>query len=159
MFRHTLYSEVVTIEAPREWVWSILVDIPSYGSWNPFTWRIDTTLELGAPVDLYVKMPKRGDRMQTEYVTRLEKPACLAWGMKMGSRLLLQAERQQVLTALSPTSCQYQTWDAFSGLLTPVVTGLFRSDIEGGFNAMAHALKGRAEATWRQHTPATASVS
>lgn len=149
MFEHTLYSRQVTIQAPRDWVWSILVDTQRYGEWNPFTWRVDTTLKVGDPVDLHVRMPKRGDRMQTENVTRVDKPTCLAWGMTMGAAPILKAERQQTLTALSEVSCRYQTWDAFSGLLTPVVTYFFEEDIVNGFNAMADALKIRAETTWQ----------
>ena len=29
-------SERVVIHAPRETVWSVLVDFANYGSWNPF---------------------------------------------------------------------------------------------------------------------------
>ena len=149
MFKRTLYSRIVTIQAPREWVWSILLDLPKYETWNPFTWRVDTTLEIGDPVDLYVRMPIRGDRMQTEYVTRVEKPGQLGWGMTMGCSLLLKAERIQHLTRVSDHVCEYQTWDGFSGLLTPLVCALFESDIVNGFNNMADALKQHAETTWK----------
>lgn len=150
MFTQTLYSDVVTINAPREWVWNILIDTPHYGDWNPFTYRVDTTLKIGDPVDLYVRMPIRGDRLQVEQVTRVEPPGVLAWGMKMGSRILLQAERPQILTAIGPDTCTYQTWDAFSGLLTPLVTALFRHDIVNGFNGVAYALKQKAESSWAE---------
>ena len=149
MFKRTLYSEIVTIAAPRDWVWSILIDTRKYGDWNPFTYRVDTTLTVGDPVDLYVRMPVRGDRLQTEYVTQVVKPAKLAWGMTMGCSLLLRAEREQLLTQVSPEITEYQTWDAFSGLLTPLVIGLFEMDITSGFNAMAVALKLQAEKTWQ----------
>ena len=39
MFTHTVYSDIVSIQAPREQVWSILVDTARYGEWNPFTYR------------------------------------------------------------------------------------------------------------------------
>ena len=145
MFTHTVYSDIVSIQAPREQVWSILVDTARYGEWNPFTYRVDTSLLIGDPVDLYVRMPIRGDRVQVERVTVVQQPERLAWGMKMGFNWLLQAERQQVLTATGPDSCQYQTWDAFSGLLTPLVIKLFGADIQNGFNGVARALKKRAE--------------
>ena len=47
-----------------------------------------------------------------------------------------QAEIDKLVTAES-----YQTWDAFNGLLTPLVVKLFERDIVDGFNACAHALK------------------
>lgn len=155
MFKKTLYSDQVEIHAPQQWVWSILIDLERYGEWNPFTYRVDSTLEIDAPVDLYVRMPIRGDRVQTEYVRIVEFPSTLAWGMHMGSRLLLKAQRQQQLDGVSPTCCRYQTWDAFSGMLTPVVTGLFGADIVNGFNRMAYALKVRAETTWQANNSAS----
>lgn len=145
MFEHTIYSRVVEINAPREQVWAILTDLKQYPQWNPFTYRVETTLAIGDPVDLYVRFKKRGEVSQKEQVRIVQKPERLAWGMKMGARFILCAQRDQVLTALDDRRCTYQTWDAFSGLLTPLVMALFKSDIEGGFNAMAEALKVRAE--------------
>lgn len=145
MFEHTIYSRVVEINAPREQVWDILTDLKQYPQWNPFTYRVVTTLAIGDPVDLYVRFKKRGEVLQQEQVRIVQKPERLAWGMKMLAPSILCAQRDQVLTALDDRRCTYQTWDAFSGLLTPLVMALFKSDIEGGFNAMAEALKVRAE--------------
>jgi hypothetical protein len=150
MLKHTIYSDIVDIRAPRDWVWSILVDTARYSEWNPFTHQVDTSLVVGDPVDLHVRMPIRGDRLQVETVTAVDKPERLAWGMKLGCNVLLKAERTQLLTATGPNSCRYQTWDAFSGLLTPVVTGLFGTDILNGFNGVAYALQQRAETTWNR---------
>lgn len=150
MLNHTLYSDIVDIQAPREWVWSILVDTTRYGEWNPFTHRVDTTLQVGDSIDLHVRMPIRGDRLQVETVTAVDRPERLAWGMKMGCNLLLKAERTQQLTAIGPNRCRYQTWDAFSGLLTPLVIRLFGTDILNGFNGVAYALQKRAEETWKK---------
>lgn len=147
MFEQTIYSRVVEINASRERVWNILTDLKQYPQWNPFTYRVVTTLAIGDPVDLYVRFRKRGEVTQKEQVCIVQKPERLAWGMKMGARFILCAQRDQVLTALDDGHCTYQTWDAFSGLLTPLVMALFRQDIEDGFNAMAAALKVRAENT------------
>ncbi|HVL01755.1 MAG TPA: SRPBCC domain-containing protein [Dongiaceae bacterium] len=146
MFEHTIYSRVVEINAPREKVWPILLDLKNYSQWNPFTYRVVTTLQIGDPVDLYVRFKRRGEVVQQEQVRIVQAPERLAWGMKMGADFLLRAQRDQVLTALDGNRCSYQTWDAFSGLLTPLVMVLFKQDIEDGFNAMADALKIRAEA-------------
>ena len=45
-------SDVVTIQAPAEWVWSILVDFERYSEWNRFCPQIKSTLELGAAVGI-----------------------------------------------------------------------------------------------------------
>ena len=145
MFNHTVISKQVTINAPRELVWDILVDLKSYGEWNPFTHRVDSTLKVGDPIDLYVRMPKRGDRMQRERVKAVVAPMKLAWGMSMGAELVLKALREQILVAVSDEVCTYQTTDKISGLLTPVVIKFFGEEMENGFNNMADALKVHAE--------------
>lgn len=138
-------SEKITIHAPIEKVWAILLDLPRYPEWNPFTYRVESSLVIGAPVDLYVRMRKRGERMQQEYVRTVEAPTRLAWGMTMGHATLLTALREQKLERIDRNSCIYHTTDAFSGVLTPLVMYLFGDDIEHGFNAVARALKVYAE--------------
>lgn len=145
MPEHTVYSDRVEIDAPIETVWQVLLDFKQYPEWNPFTYRVETDLQIGSPVDLYVRLPGRGSRLQTEYVREVSAPERLSWGMTMGADFLLRALRQQQLYRLSDSRCCYQSTDAFSGLLTPVVRLLFGNSIRNGFNAMAYALKQRAE--------------
>lgn len=145
MRERVIASEKIHINAPIERVWAILLDLPRYSQWNPFTYRVDSTLVVGDPVDLYVRMRKRGERVQREYVRTVEAPTTLSWGMTMGHAVLLTALREQTLERIDAKTCSYQTTDAFSGALTPLVTYLFGEDIEEGFNAVARALKAHAE--------------
>ena len=146
MFKHLVSSDVVHIDAPAERVWDILTDVAGYGEWNPFTTRVVTDLEIGAPVDLHVTVgPWRLKQRQT--IESVEPPRLLAWGTKMGHRLLLRTRREQRLDAVGTTRCRYLTTDAFAGILTPLVVVLFAKLIRNGFNAAALALKARAEAT------------
>lgn len=146
VFSHTVSSDTITINAPVEEVWAILVDLPRYHEWNPFTHRVDSTLKLGHPVDLHVRLPGRGARLQREYVRAVEKPERLAWGMEMLHRHLLSACREQRLESVADGRCRYVSTDAFSGWLTPLVVALFGRSIRDGFNACGLALKQRAEA-------------
>lgn len=145
MARHTVYSEVVEIDAPIETVWQVLLDFDSYPEWNPFTKKVETDLVIGNPVNLHVKMPRRINMVQVEYVREVTEPNTLSWGMTMGAEFLLVALREQHLKPLGDNRCSYHTTDAFDGLLTPVVKALFGGPIRDGFNAMAYALKRRAE--------------
>lgn len=145
MPERVIASEKIRINAPIEKVWAILLDLPRYPEWNPFTYRVDSTLAIGAPVDLYVRMRKRGERVQREYVRTVQAPTTLSWGMTMGHAVVLTALREQKLERIDAQSCSYQSMDAFRGALTPLVTYLFGEDIEEGFNAVARALKAHAE--------------
>ncbi len=150
MSKHTVSSEIVEICAPIDIVWKVLVDIEKYGEWNPFTYRVETSLKVGDPVDLYVRMPKGGDQIQRELVQIVDKPHTLAWGMKMGFEFILKAQRQQKIEIIDEQRCRFRTWDSFSGFMTPVVIRKFGDDMENGFNAMALALKERAESIVNQ---------
>lgn len=151
MFYHKITSDTVIINAPRQWVWNILTEIAHYPNWNPFTYKISGTLQLGQSLDLYVNMPKRGNRVQTEIVKEISAPQQIAWGMTLLTPLLLSALREQTLESITPEQCSYTTSDAFRGILSGVVFRLFYDDVYNGFNRVAYALKAHAEEQWQQH--------
>lgn len=151
MFHRKITSHTVTINAPRQWVWDILVDLKNYSKWNPFTPTIDGTLQLHKPLDLHVNMPKRGNRIQTEVVAEICAPHQLAWGMTFITPHLLSALRVQTLESLGEHCCSYSTSDTFQGALSVIVYKLFYNDVYNGFNQVAFALKARAETLWQDY--------
>jgi hypothetical protein len=134
----------VEIDAPIERVWEILNDVDRYGEWNPFTPRVESTLQIGAPIRLHVRLVGRRLMRRVEFVTR-NAPYTLGWEMKMGARFLLYAERVQVLTAIDEDRTRYRTADCFTGWLRPLVLGLFGKAMERGFVDCALGLKKAAE--------------
>jgi hypothetical protein len=141
MFKNTIYSDKVIINASKQEVWDFLCDLKNYPNWNPFTYQIDGHPVLGAKVALHVRMPVRGDRISTEVVKCANIDKTLSWGMTMLHPTLLIAQRDQKLTEINDKQCTYQTWDSFSGVLTPLVIGLFGKDMLNGFNSVAYALQ------------------
>src|SRR5262245_46609060 len=99
----TTIESAIEIDAPAEPVWAILVDIAAYPEWNPFTPRVDTTLEVGTPIVLHVAMRPGTKRiLQTEHVTVNDAGKReLGWAMKMGAPFVLRAQRIQRLEALA----------------------------------------------------------
>jgi len=140
-------SHTVTIEAPASVVWQVLIDLPSYSEWNPFTVKVESDLRLGEKVDLYLPKPKQADElmMQREYLKLIEPEQQLSWGMAMGHRWLLEARRDQYIEVIDSRSCRYHTTDSFTGLLTGLVMKSQGQWIKDGFDAIATALKKRAE--------------
>jgi len=134
----------ITIDAPIDRVWQILVDLDLYPQWNPFTPSVESSLEIGEAVVMDVRLV--GDRLmrRVEYVTRNE-PYILGWEMQMGPRFLLHAERCQVLTAQGDGRTHYLSEDRFTGWLTPLVVGLLGGAMRRGFGDCAWGLKKRAE--------------
>jgi hypothetical protein len=143
----TIIESAVEIDAPPERVWEILVDIGRYSEWNPFTPRIDSTLEVGTPCVLHVAMrPGKKHILQTEHVTRNDAAKReLAWSTTLGAAFVLHAERIQRLEPLPGGRTRYWTGDSFRGLLVPLVMALYRVHIQRGFDETARALKARAE--------------
>ena len=140
MFKQTIFSKKVTLNASRETVWEFLCDLKNYPNWNPFTFQVDGHPVLGAKVALHVHMPIRGDRVSNEVVKCADIDKTLSWGMTIIHPSLLIAQRDQKLTIINDHQCTYQTWDAFSGILTPLVVGLFGKDMQNGFDSVADAL-------------------
>ncbi len=141
----------IEIEAPRAHVWSILVDIPRYGEWNPFTPRIDTTLKIGEPVILHVAMKGRGQKTmrQPEVMTSFVEGEELGWGTTMVHRTVLHANRTQRLEDLGGGRTRYVSVDRFAGAIVPLVMALYGKHVQRGFDETARALKERAEAAAR----------
>ena len=140
----TIRSDPVTIEAPVETVWRVLTDFDRYGEWNPFTPYVKAELAMGAPVDMRVAMGAFRLK-QTEIICALEPPRRLAWRTTIGAHWLLHAVREQRLEALGEAACRYATTDEFRGVLMPLVMLPSGGFVRRGFNAVAWALKRRAE--------------
>lgn len=140
-------AATIDIDAPRERVWSILVDIPRYAEWNPFTPRIETTLKIGEPVILHVQMkPGQATMRQPEVMTSYVEGEELGWGTTMMHRTVLHANRTQRLTDLGGGRTRYVSVDRFQGAIVPIVMALYGKHVQRGFDETAAALKRRAEA-------------
>ncbi len=145
MFEQTIASPKVEINAPVEFVWDILVDLDKYGEWNPFVFRMESTLVVGSPIIIYVQMNARRKFVEKEQVTQFERHRRLAW-RGLYPQLLLSDERIQELVPLGNGKCSYYSYETFRGLATPFLMLAFKSDLQRGFDGVALALKRRAEA-------------
>ena len=74
-------SDRVTIAAPAELVWQVIVDFGSYGEWNTFCPSIEGKLALGEPLTMQVDLGN-GLQEQVESITVLEPPRQIVWSME-----------------------------------------------------------------------------
>ncbi len=136
----------IDIDAPPAAVWAVLVDLPRYPEWNPFTPKVEGRPEVGTDVVLHVAMkPGKPLLRQVERVTAAEPERELSWGTEMMAGYLLRAERKQYVEARPGGGARYVTYDTFEGPLVPLVMALYRAHIQRGFDETARALKRRAE--------------
>jgi hypothetical protein len=145
-------SASATIRAPIDRVWAILADTARYPEWSPFVVAVEGRIAVGETVTLVVAMhPGKDPIRQREKISMWDEGREIRWGVVMGHRVLLEAERYQRLTRISESETLYETSDGFSGILVPIVFALYRDKIQAGFDATARALKERAETQGTPH--------
>jgi hypothetical protein len=142
---HVLYRAEAEIAAPPALVWDVLMDLESYPLWNPYTIAMESTLRVGDPMVMAVKMNELLTLEQIEHIRVLEAGHKVCWGIETTTPELNSGERCQWLEALPDGGTRYVTEDLIEGLLNPVVLGLFDTDLQRGFDGVARGLKGRAE--------------
>ncbi len=147
----TIVSDTVEIDAPQDFVWSIVVDFPQYAEWNPYTFRVDTTLELGAEVLLHLPDPaKPGASFTTlEHMRVIDAPHHLQYDTGDSFAPML-ATRDQWVEDLGDGRSSYRTTDVFEGPGAEAVYAMQAEWVTAGFNATAYALKTYAEKRWSE---------
>lgn len=143
-------SLTVGIAAPAELVWAVLIDLQHYPQWNPFTVKVESSLRLGEPVNLYLPDPTRPGQLLhvIEQLVAFDSPRLLSWEMFANADNPDAARRDQVIEATGPASCRYYTTDLFLGPTAEQVMAQHGPWVKQGFDAVALSLKARAEALY-----------
>ena len=142
----------ITIAAPIDTVWAVMLDAGSYPQWNPFVIRLDLLgghpPSVGDRIRIYVEWANGGRTRTTERITAIEPPAGgaalleYAFGGPLAAIGMVRGRRQQRLTALDAGTTLYDTDETLTGWasrLAPIAR------VQDGFERHAAALKERAE--------------
>ena len=145
---NSVTSEPITISAPAELVWQVIVDFKRYGQWNEFCPSISGELKMGEPLVMQVNLGN-GLQEQVESLSCIEPPLKIAWAMENKPGDPVHAERFQEITPLDDRSCSYVSIDYFGGeMCGPMIEAMGKA-VEDGFNLCARNLKARAEALYQ----------
>ena len=135
----------IAIDASLERVWSLLVDFPSYPSWNPFVRSIEGRSEVGQSLNVFVQPPGSSGMRFRPTVLAVEANREFRWRGKFLLLGLFDGEHYFKLEAKRNGGLIFHHGELFSGILVP----LFRRSLDGatrqGFIAMNTALKREAE--------------
>jgi hypothetical protein len=128
----------IEIDAPPEEVWAVLMDFPSYASWNPMVVGISGEPEVGSRLEVKIAM-KNGRRMTFRpRVVEYEGGRRFAWLGKVGVRGLFDGlHRFEVENGGAAST--FVHGEEFRGLLPPLLGGLLR-DTHESIVAMNDAL-------------------
>lgn len=148
---YLIESVTVEIDAPALLVWSVLVDYAKYPEWNPYTVRVDTTLEIGSAIDLHLPDPaKPGETfLNREYIRAVDAPRYLRYDTATEIPGM-HAVREQWVTDLGGGRSSYRTTDLFSGEIAGWVHEKQGAWVKAGFDSVCHALKTRAESLYAE---------
>jgi hypothetical protein len=137
-------------------VWDILLDFKRYAYWNQFCPVADVAkLAIDEPIVMRVDIGF-GLSDQTEFFSRIEPEACIAWRMQNHPDDPIHAERVQTVNATSDSSCTYQSIDYFSGPGITAMIEQFGEGVRKGFNLCGQNLKAYAEQRYAQQQTAQA---
>jgi uncharacterized protein YndB with AHSA1/START domain len=150
--RNIVTSKAVEIDAPAAVVWQVLTDLPRYREWNPFTVRVETSLQVGDPIDLYIPVPGQdGQEMCVrEWIVAVEPGQLLSWEQRTTAESKDCARRDQYIETLGPAKSRYFTTDIFLGLNQDKIMDTFGPWVQASFDAVADGVKRQAEALHAQ---------
>jgi len=140
--RNSIKTTII-IKANVNKVWDVLTDFDAYSSWNPFIKGIKGELKLGAVLNNTL-MNKDKEMVFTPEVTKLVPQQEFEWTGKALANTFIGAHSFK-LEKISENETKLLHGEQFSGLLSPLLLLMIRSDTEKGFKAMNQALKERAE--------------
>jgi uncharacterized protein YndB with AHSA1/START domain len=145
--KNLITSIEVEIDAPASLVWQVLTDFECYALWNRFCPRIESTLKLGDPVHMHVSATGNGETQPvSEILVAFEPERLLSWEMRPTAENKDAGRRDQYIEALGAGRCRYVSTDIFLGVNADEIMKNHGGWVKAGFDAMALALKARAEA-------------
>ncbi len=139
-------EETLDVAAPPSVVWRVVTDLDRYAEWNPFVVACRSTLRVGDPIVMRVRVFTAFAQTQTETILAHVPGERLCYGIAGAALAGLASRRCHELESVGSDRTRYRSRFVLSGWLAPVVSGLLGARLERGFHAMTVALDRRAEA-------------
>jgi uncharacterized protein YndB with AHSA1/START domain len=141
-------SKTVQISAPPSLVWKILLDMKNYNKWNPFCVECESTLEMGAAVNMKLKSYvncKPSHFNNTEYICEIIPEEKISWQLPHYEAWPYPARRDQFIQKLGTNKSSYYSTDQFLGPNGIHVMRFAGPWVKQAFDDTADALKVYAE--------------
>lgn len=137
----TLHTEI-TIQAPSEAVWTVLVDTDAWPTWNPLLKSLDGTLAVGSNVSVVIELEGKRSTMKPT-ILNVDKQSHLRWKGSLPIPGLFSGEHVFELVATGENSTILKHYEHFKGLLVPIVWPSMGNKLRAGFESMNVALRDR----------------
>ena len=139
-------EQVIRVAAPADVVWEVVTDLAAYPTWNPFVVACRSTLEVGAPISMRVRVLPWIAQPQRERITEHEPGRRLCYGVPDLPLGALGSTRCHEVRALGPATSEYTSRFELRGWIAPIARALLGGRLAIGFEAMTSAIGVRAEA-------------
>ena len=143
-----VFEHELAIDAPAGCVWGVVCDLARYPEWNPFVVECTSTLAVGDPISMRVRL-FGFPQPQREQILAHEPGHLLCYGLAPSRLGALASRRSHEVVPAGAARTRYVSHFELSGWLAPLVKWLLGARLRGGFGAMSSALKARAEALAR----------
>ncbi|MEN8723640.1 MAG: SRPBCC domain-containing protein [Alphaproteobacteria bacterium] len=141
---YLIHTEI-DIDAPRQLVWDVLVDLDRHTDWNPFIRKIEGTIGPGEKLHMEPRTDDGRDHAFDPVVTEYVAGKSFAWTGNVLHRLIASGIHRFDLEDLSDGRCRVHHDEIFSGLLLPITILYAGGKTRRGFEEMNVALKGEVE--------------
>lgn len=135
----------ISIAAPAERVWSVLLDFARYPEWNPFIRSIEGAPSEGSTIKVRIQSPAGKAMAFSPVVLRNATGREFRWKGKLVLPGIFDGEHYFHLAAVGAKATEFTHGEIFTGVLVPLVRRTLDRDTRAGFEAMNRALKQRVE--------------
>ena len=144
------------IDAPIDRVWSVIVDLPAYSEWNPFVVAARSTLVVGDPIQMRVRLLPPLVQPQREIIFECVPKQRLVYGLDGAA---IRSRRAHELASAGEAATRYRSHFRLEGRLEPLTRWLLGRRLAIGFQSMTRALALRAEESHRAAPVARSSAT
>lgn len=132
-------NHTLTINAPKDVVWDVIVDGDKYSEWNPFVLACRSTFEVKSAIRMKVKVLPYLTVPQKETIFEHIPGTKLSYGITIPFGAL-KSYRSHVLTSISDDETVYESSFELSGWLSPLVDAMMGSSLKKGFDGMSNGI-------------------
>jgi len=140
----------VDINVPAALVWAILADFRAYRRWNPLIRGILGHAERGRRIEVTLCSSSGRQLRSRPTIVFLREEREMKWLDRWRVPGLFSSERRFQIEPLPQGGVRFHHDEQARGLLVSLLGLRRRLRSQPGFDAMAHALKQRAERAWAQ---------
>jgi hypothetical protein len=136
----------ITINAPIEKVWEVLMDHENYEKWNPFITSIKGNTEQGGKLKVVIHPENQKAMAFKPKVLKNESQTEFRWIGKLLIKGVFDGEHFFKVVKIDDNTTKFIQGENFSGLLSGMIMKKIEANTQKGFESMNQALKERAEA-------------